>query len=115
MAGALRQVRWPRQVPSSSGRRSLMTKSLKWTAALLALGLGAGGCLEAGPTGQSQQQPTQQELMQQLNDLKAKVAAMEQNQANQANALAKYDSRDVDATVAAVLKDAHSHSLLVDS
>src|SRR5882757_4666438 len=89
----------------------MTTKSLKWTAALLALGLGAGSVLAAEPT---QQQPTQQELMQQLTDLKAKVAAMEQNQANQANAQAKYDSRDVDATVAAVLKDADRHSLLVD-
>ena len=86
----------------------MTNKSLKWTAALLALGLGAAGAVQAA------EQPTQQELLQQLNELKAKVAAMEQTQANQAQAQAKYDSRDVDATVAAVLKDAGTHSLLVD-
>ena len=84
----------------------MTTKSLKWTAALLALGLGAATAGAARAA-----EPTQQELMQQLNELKAKVAAMEQNQAN---ALAKYDSRDVDATVAAVLRDADRHSLLID-
>ena len=73
----------------------MTNKSLKWIAALLALGLGVGGGFSAVAVEPSQQQPSQQELIQQLNDLKAKVAAMEQNQAQ---AMAKYDSRDVDAT-----------------
>jgi hypothetical protein len=108
-SGAVAATRF--RVSTIAGRRTFMTsKSLKWTAALLALGLGAGTVSAAEPS-QSAQQPTQQELMQQLNELKAKVAAMENNQAS---ALAKYDSRDVDATVAAVLKDADRHSLLID-
>src|SRR4051812_15535105 len=58
-------------------------------------------------TGPAQSQPTAQDLMAQIDALKAKVAVMEKNQA-------QYDSRDVDATVAAVLKDANSHSMLID-
>jgi len=45
--------------------------------------------------------------MAQIEALKAKVGQMEQSQQ-------KYDSRDVDATVAAVLKDANRHSMLID-
>lgn len=76
-----------------------MTKSAKWTAALLALGLGTTAVRAA--------EPTQQDLMAQLDALKAKVSQLEQNQN-------RVDSRDIDATVAAVLKDASTHSLLVD-
>lgn len=83
-----------------------MTKSKKWTAALLALGLGVNSARAAEPTGSAQ--PTQSELMAQIDALKAKVNAMEQKQAS-------FDSRDIDATVAAVLKDADRHSMVVDS
>ena len=83
-----------------------MSGSKKWAAALIALGLGATFTAKAaepvpGP------QPTTQELMAQIEALKAKVNQMEQTQS-------KYDSRDVDATVAAVLKDANRHSMLID-
>ena len=76
-----------------------MTKSTKWTAALLALGLGTSAAYAADPT--------QKELMAQIEALKAKVNAMEQKQAT-------YDSRDIDATVAAVLRDSDHHSMMID-
>ena len=91
-----------------------MTKSTRWTRALMALGLGLGatsGAFAADPAataGPAQsQQPTTQDLMAQIDALKAKVAAMEKNQQ-------QADSRDIDATVAAVLKDANAHSMLID-
>jgi hypothetical protein len=84
-----------------------MSGSKKWAAALIALGLGATFTAKAAEPVPGPQQPTTQELMAQVEALKAKVNQMEQTQT-------KYDSRDVDATVAAVLKDADRHSMLID-
>lgn len=66
--------------------------------ALVAGALGMGGALAMAA------EPTQQELLVQLQELQAKVAAMEAKQVN---------TQDVDATVASVLADADRRSQLM--
>lgn len=66
--------------------------------ALVAGALGMGGALAMAA------EPTQQELLSQLQDLQAKVAAMEAKQVN---------TQDVDSTVASVLADADRRSQLM--
>lgn len=66
--------------------------------ALMAGALGLGGALALAA------EPTQQELLSQLQELQAKVAAMEAKQVN---------TQDVDSTVASVLADADRRSQLM--
>lgn len=66
--------------------------------ALMAGALGMGGALALAA------EPTQQELLSQLQELQAKVAAMEAKQVN---------TQDVDSTVASVLADADRRSQLM--
>src|SRR6059058_6088851 len=80
---ALAPVKRTGSLPRFSGRRSDMSTSTKWAAALLALGLGAtapSGAHAAEPAPASPSQPTTQELMAQIEALKAKVGQMEQSQ-----------------------------------
>lgn len=67
--------------------------------ALMAGALGMGGALAMAA------EPTQQELLSQLQELQAKVAAMEAKQ--------QVNTQDVDATVASVLADADHRSQLM--
>jgi len=80
----------------------MFKSKLLWTGALAGLGL---------VTAAAYAEPTQQELMQKINDLQAQVTQLQSNQATQQHQL---DARDVDATVNSVLNDADSHSMLVD-
>jgi len=81
----------------------MMFKSkLLWTGALAALGL---------VTAAAYAEPTQQDLLQKINDLQSQVAQLQANQTTQQHQL---DARDVDSTVNSVLNDADSHSMLVD-
>src|SRR5688572_2927648 len=57
-------------------------------------------------------EPTQAELIQQIEALRAKVEALE---ANQSAATQRLDSRAVDATVNSVLRDAESRSQLLQA
>jgi hypothetical protein len=81
------------------GKETVMTNPKRRTIpALVAGALGMGGALAMAA------EPTQQELLAQLQELQAKVAAMEAKQVN---------TQDVDATVASVLADADRRSQLM--
>jgi len=80
----------------------MFKSKLLWTGALAGLGLA---------TAAAYAEPTQQDLMQKINDLQAQVAQLQSTQSAQQHQL---DARDVDATVNSVLNDADSHSMLVD-
>src|SRR5215203_3549056 len=73
----------------------------------VACALGAAGGLLAWSVPASAAEPTQAELMQQIDALRAKV---EQLEARQSATAQQVDSREVDATVSQVLKDADARS-----
>src|SRR3954469_19606351 len=85
-------------------RRRFMFNPKKW-ATTMALTLGAVAARAAEPPVQAP--PSTRELMSEIQRLEARG---QQPQATQE----KYGTRDVDATLAAVLKDADRHSMLID-
>ena len=84
---------------------------------VIASALGVGGVFGLGASVASAAEPTQQELMEQIEALRSKVQQLEANQAQQgqAPADARSSSREVDATIGSVLNDADRRSQLLSA
>lgn len=80
--------------------------------AVVAGALSAGGILGLGTAGAATTEPTQQELMDEINALRAKVDQLQMTQERQQN---KLNATEVDATVDSVLRDADRRSQLLDA
>lgn len=78
--------------------------------AILAGALGVGGVLGMGVSAASAAEPNQQELRDQIKSLQSKVERLESK-----DTAAASDSKQVDATVDSVLRDADRRSQLMDS